>query len=689
MKKLAIIIPIAICFSVQAQVDLKPMTITAGKRETDIKSAPISIAAFDRETLLNSHAEGLEKFAEITPNLKFYSVGSRRTALLYMRGLGSSGPNMPAVGLFVDDVYYPKTGLTDNALNGIERVEVLRGPQSTIYGRNTEGGAINLVTLKPSAEQVGRLSVTGGEYDLLRGQLDLSGKASNAENIFYSLSASSLTRSGYTENDLLGEDVDSVDRMAGRLKLLWLAGEDLELSFSIYGDRDRDGGYALTTLDQLIASPYHVSHNISGEHNREMSIYDVQARYTERNWELVSISAFRDWSNRDTYDQDFSPADIYTLYDTDKLQGFSQELRASSRGGDALDWMGGLYFYHNRENDDDFTTYGNDAGIFGATPGLRDNALLGVTTWGLAPFGRVARDLTDRLKATVGLRFEHQQKDADGKQFYSMNGFTVGPATPFQAEQEYDEWMPEASLAYSPADNLTAFVRVARGFREGGFNNGEEGSNAVFAPETAWSYEAGIKSDWLRERLNLNLSLFQMDIEDQQLIQFKPGGFGFSFKNAGESRNRGAELDLSARPLDWLVLRGGVGVVDTEFKSFADPALGVDYAGNSIPFVPDYNYYASMQIEQETVRDIIAKANFGITGTGSTVWDEANTVATSAYTLLNAAIGISYGRYDISVFGRNLTDKVYPAAVYAFPNSKPTAQPGTPRRFGIMLSAEL
>jgi iron complex outermembrane recepter protein len=687
---LAIIMPIWTNASSRAEgLSLEPMTVTAAKREADIMSSPLSISAFSADGLETSPAEGLQKFAELTPNLKFYSVGSRRTALLYMRGLGSSGPNMPAVGVFVDDVYYPKTGLSDSSLTGIERVEVLRGPQSTLYGRNTEGGAISLKTRQPGPERSGRVALATGDYDMYRGDLELSGPANAAGTLFYSLSGSYLQREGYTRNDLLDEDVDSLDRLAGRSKLRWLASDALELSFSIYADRDRDGGYALTTLDRLIAKPYHVQHSFSGSHEREMMIYDLQARYTSPSVELLSISAYRDWENRDRYDQDFSPADISAMYDKDRLQGFSQELRAASRGDRRLDWLGGVYFYHNDENSDEFTSYGADAGIYGATPGLRDNSLLGFTTWGVAPFARFDADLSERLTASTGLRFEHQRKEADGRQFYTMNGFAVAPARPFEAEQEYDEWMPEAALSLELSPELNSYVRIARGFREGGFNNGESGANAVFDPERAWSYEAGIKSAWLQQRLRVDLSVFQMDIENQQLIQFKPGGFGFSFKNAGESRNRGAELDLAARPLEWLELRGGFGLVDTEFRSFRDPVLGADYTGNRIPFVPDYNYYATLLVEQETVRDIVAKANIGVTGTGSTAWDEANTVETGAYTLLNAGIGISFGRYELSVFGSNLTDKVHPSAVYAFPNSSPTAQPGAPRRFGVMVSAAL
>lgn len=670
-------------------IDLAPLTVTAAKRVEQIENTPLSLAAFGAESLELSRAEGIEKFAELTPNLKFYSVGSRRTALLYMRGVGSSGPNMPAVGLFVDDVYYPKTGLSDRALLGTRRVEVLRGPQSTLYGRNTEGGAINIVSAGPSPETDGKLALSAGDYALFRGELDLSGPAGEDGDLFYSLNAAAMRRDGYTRNDYLDEDVDHVDRFSGRIRMDWMPSDLFELALSVYGDRDRDGGYQLSTLDQVVAKPYHVRHNISGEHKRDTRVYDLQARYHGGDFDLVSISAFRDWQNRDRYDQDFSPADIYSLYDTDELESFSQELRMVSRAGGDLDWLAGLYFYRNRERDDDYTDYGADAGVYGAIPGLRETALLGVDTWGIAPFGRASLNLSPRLRASGGLRFEHQEKDAAGRSFYSFGAYRTGPETPFEAGQDYDEWMPAAGISFDLAETVMSYVRIARGFREGGFNNGEQGADATYAPERAWSYEAGLKSDWADRRLIVNLSAFRMEIEDQQLIQFKPGGFGFSVKNVGESRNTGAELEISAAPLDWVELRGGVGYVSTEFISYSDPALGADYSGNSTPFVPDYNYFATAIFERDTVADLVARVRMGITGIGSTSWNEANTVRSGSYNLFNASLGLQFKRYELSVFGRNLGDKVYPAAVYAFPNSTPIAQPGAPRTIGVMISAEM
>lgn len=686
---LALLMPIISLAERSYDFELQPLTVTAGKRAEDVQKLPSNLSVFGSQSLQVGAKDGIERFADLTPNLSFYSVGSRRTALLYMRGLGSSGPNMPAVGFFVDDVYYPKTGLSDISLHSIERVEVMRGPQSTLYGRNTQGGAINLVTARPGEKLAGRIKFTAGNYDLFRTDLSLSGPANADRTVFFMLDGAFLRRDGYTRNTFLNEDADELNRLSGRAKIYWLPSDDLELVFSVYADRDRDGGYALSDMDGLLANPYRVQHSQSGSHEREIQIFDLQARYQASDLELVSISAFRNWKNRDEYDQDFSPADIQSLYDTHRLRGFSQEFRVVSQDRTPLEWLGGVYFYYNTEDDDNRTSYGADAGMFGATPGLVDNRLLGFDTWGIAPFGRLGYSHTDRLRTMAGLRFEHQRKSADGKQFFSMSGSRVSPVSEFDADQSYDELMPEASISYDIAPDLMGYLRVARGFREGGFNSGETGADATYDPERAWSYEAGLKSSWIDKRLTLNLAAFHMDVEDMQLIQFKPGGFGFSFKNAGKAENRGVELELNALPFEWLELRGGFGYVDTRFKDFSDPALGLDYEGNSIPFVPDYNYHASATLSQQAWQEVSARGTLGVTGTGRTNWDEANTVQTGAYTLLNASVGLEYGRYALTIFGNNLADKTYPAAVYAFPGTSPRAQLGAPRTYGLMLSAEL
>lgn len=665
------------------ELQLEPITVTAGKRQGELEDTALSMSAYDGDLLESRFAEGMRAVGELAPNLGFYSVGSRRTALLYMRGVGSSGPNQPAVGVFVDDVYYPKTGLSDVSLHAVERLEVLRGPQSTLYGRNTEGGAINIVTPFPAPEHGGQLSLAAGDYAMREMRMAFDGAANQPKTVFYGVSGHWLSRDGYTRNTLLNTDADAIDRLAGRMQLAWVPDDRFDLTFSLYGDRDRDGGYPLTTLKQMRANPYEVHHNVDASHERDMMVYDLQARYHAPGVDVLSITAFRDWENRDRYDQDFSVQDLYRLYDTDTLNGVSQEFRLISQRETPYAWLVGLYAYHNRETDDDYTRLGTDS----VTPGLQQASLLKADTWGVAPFGRFTFNVTKRLHTMAGLRFEYQEKDADGRRVSTLGGRPVGPVSLFEAEQDYDEWMPEASISFDWTAEVMSYLRVARGFREGGFNNGTVAQESVYGPEQAWSYEIGVKSSWWDRRLRLDLTAFVMDIENQQLIQFAPGGFGFFFRNAGESRNTGGEVEIAAVPLEWLDIRAGAGVVQSEFESFRDPVLGVDYADNDTPFVPEYDYHASVSCDRDLGGIMNASLTIGLTGHGATYWDAANTVQTGGRTRYNASVALSRGRYTVTVFGRNLTDETYPSAIYAFPGTPPIAQPSAPQTVGVMLSS--
>ncbi len=670
----------------QDVVELEPLNVTAHKRREPFKDVSLSLKSLSMAQLEDARVMSVGDLADITPNFKFYSAGSRRTALFYMRGIGSSGPNQPAVGFFVDDIYYAKTGFSDLELHDLERIEVLRGPQSTLYGRNTEAGVVHVVTRKPDNQAAYSLEQTLGKHNLSRTGLRLRGPLVR-DRLFYSLSGALFKRDGFTNNDLLDERVDDQDQLSGRLKLRSIMESGLEATFSLYADRDRDGGYPMTSLEENQRRPFHVRHNLTGRHERDLWIASLHLDVPTPVGDLVSVTAYTDWENEDAYDQDFTAADLFRLLDKDTLQGFSQELRlASLETGSPWTWLVGIHYFNNNTTDTNLRTFGADAGMIGATPGMQEHRPLDIEDWGLAQFGRVTYAVRPNSKLTAGVRFEHQEKEANGSTYYTVQGQPAGPALPEKGALDYDELLPEAEWSHRWSEQLMHYVRVACGFRVGGFNNNDESAPATYEPELVWNYELGMKSTLADNRLEINAALFLMQIKDQQLIQFKPGGTGFFFKNVGDVESRGAELDMRAKPFAGVEFDAGVGFVDATFQDAGDPVLGEDYDGNRVPFAPRLSYHASAQVSRNMRQDLSLFGRAQVHGYGDTVWNEANTVESEGYALVDARVGMGYRMVDISLFADNLFDKEYQAVVFAFPNANPLTEPGAPRTFGVTMS---
>jgi len=691
MKSIGAVMAISTLLSaVQAAepaVDMAPLTVTASRTPERLDDVPVSVTAFTAADLRLSDADRVADVAGRVPNFRFYSVGSRRTALFYMRGVGSSGPNQPAVGTFLDDVYLEMTGFSDLDFFDAERVEILRGPQSALYGRNTEGGVVHLISRAPGAEPEGRLSLRLGERGLFEGTASLSGPLGG--DVFGRAAGAVRLSDGFVDNEWLGTRADEIEQSAARAAVRWLGGGGWDVTLSVFADRDRDGGYALAPISQVRETPYTVRHNVDASHERDLWLAALRAEREGPAGTLLSVSSITDWSNRDLYDEDFSPADLLRLDDRDELRSVAQEFRWSARDdGSAWRWLGGLFFSAAERSDRDFRTFGPDAGRIGAPPGLVEDSLLDLDQWTAALYGQLRWRPVEAVRISAGLRYERQEQEAEGRTRRTLGGAPAGPDDPFRADLDTGEWLPEVRAAWDWTERASVYASAARGFRAGGFNNGAAGADATYDPEFAWSYELGIRARAFPRALDLRAAVFRMDLTDQQLIQFEPAGQSFYFRNAGKSVHRGAEIELGWQATPALRFEGAAGWIEAEFDEYEDPALGIEYDGNRVPFVPRWNWSAAVEWNQPLRADRRWIARAELTGLGDTTWDEANTVETGDTTLVNARTGFEFGRYGLFAFAENLADRDVLEAVYVFSGGEPIAQIGRPRTVGLQWTAD-
>ncbi len=665
-----------------APYELPVVTVTAGKQAGELQTTPMSLAAFGPAQMQEAGINNLVDVARLTPNFNFYEAGSRRTALFFIRGLGSSGPNPPAVGVFLDDVYLERSGLADFDFVDLQRVEVLRGPQSTLYGANTEAGAINLVTAPPQSAWNGRLGVEGGNHQYGLARFHAGGPVA-PDGLFLDVGGQCRRRDGITYNDLLQEDADPIRESGGRAAVTWRPAPALDIQAGAMGSRDRDGGYVFAPLADVQDNPYHVQHNMTAHHDRDLGLYHLRGTWRPGDVEVKTISAFTDWRNGERYDADFTARDVLRTDDRYDLKAFSQEVRAAATNTAHGSWLLGGYYSGGRNDDDTTTLYGPDAGLYGAPPGLSVDTCQDLDTTALALFGRGRSELWTAGHLALGLRYDYDHKDRDGTVQNSMGGQPAGPEQVAQDARNDHQWSPELVLDQQWTPGVMSYGRVARGWRAGGFNSPARQTDRTYDPEYSWNYELGLKSDWWQRRLSVNLALFYIHVDNQQLLQFDPYGSGYYFRNAGSAQSRGLELDAVARPWDGGTLAGGLGYTHAAYLDAQDEGLGASYNGNRLPFVPRVNYNAAVQQEFPLVGDWKLAGRLDCNGITDTTWDEANAVSTPGYALCNLRLGVAHPRVAVYAFVKNLFDKDYITAVYAFPQASPIAQPGDPRLYGV------
>jgi len=623
---------------------IEEITVTARKREESLQDTPISISAYTAESLEYRGVTQLSEIADFTPNLVFQNNasfgGASNAAAVYIRGIGQKEflPTVePGVGIYVDGVYIARSVGAILDIVDVERVEVLRGPQGTLFGRNTIGGAINITTKKPNEELSGQVELTGGSDERADGQVSFN--LPITDRFFSKITLASFNRDGYLERLDDGKELGNNNSDAGRLALRWLATDNLEFNFSLDGTRAREHGPALRLLGitydvGLSGINFPLVHNMmrapacyppdSGDPNNP-DCYNTQYMASDRkdkgtgpsysdtdiwgtnltvDWDLgavaiKSITAYRNLDSEFARDGDHSPLVLVHFKDSLEQDQFSQELQVSGVAiDDRLNWIVGAYYFE--ESGDNVNTLDFTPAYF-RSGGKFDNE-----SW--AVFGQGTFNITTQLSFTLGVRYTDETKKFKPDQIiYEDHLGAWGDGTrilPYRQEKlSDDETTPLANIAYRWNDDLMTYVSYSKGFKGGGFVQRvfpplppDIPKLPSFKPETVDAYEVGFKLTGLDQRLRFNGAAFLMDYDDLQIQTFT--GVAPITKNAASAEIKGFELELSAAPGDGWFIEGGIGYLDPEYKKIDFAETGVD-KDNKFDRVSDWTLSAAVSKEFE------------------------------------------------------------------------------------------
>jgi iron complex outermembrane receptor protein len=710
----AIALPQAIAAAV-----LEEVVVTATKREESLQDIPISVTAFSADMIEKLGFGVSYDIAAQVPNLQFMAESSPSTPFIFLRGIGNTSffPNsINPVALYVDQVYIGQNIAQGLQLYDLERVEVLRGPQGTLFGRNTTAGLVNFITRKPSVEDGvnARLEVTAGDY----GQFDVeaAGGMPLGDNAAVRFAVSRQSSDGVYNHVRPGQpdaDFGGLDIIGLRGQLLWQPTDEFEVLFKAHYGKDESEttgekpGYVISPFGVPNCPPGAVSgalfNGCSDPFGLGLAVdpdfYDVQFTYPpeqdidshgfalDLNWDLGrhTITSQTAWDSAErSLLSDDDANFLVILNDTflSDAEWFSQELRLTSNYDGTVNWIGGLNYY----SDDLDNQLNFAAPHLPPPPGLPPIGLgqdLQQETESWAVFGELTWDFVPDWTLRLGLRLTDDEREVEMDSFMFIatlvdfmrtisteeaRAATLFPTIPRNAQKsDWSEWSGRAAVDWSFAEDHLLFVSASRGFKGGEFNGGAllDISEATIAdPEFMNSYEVGYKGSFLERRLSFNVTGFFMEYDDQQVLISSPTPFGLlpNLQNAGSSEITGFEFELQLQPTEnWYIQLGG-GYLDAEFTDFLDPTIGVDRAGNKLPHAPEWNFNGIVHYEHPLQNGVL-----GLQLDGWWLDDQYFTVENvpslreDSHGQLNARASYSFmnDRVELALFVRNLTDEEF------------------------------
>jgi len=688
---------------------IEEIVVTARKREERLLDVPLSVQAFSGQTLAENRIDNVEDLIGKVPNLFLSSnpLSPGKDFLnLVIRGVGAQSAGTPAVGTFVDGVYVPALSF-DIAFMDVERVEVLRGPQGTLFGRNTQGGALNIVLKRPDEILRGKVALTFDEFDTARAQAAVSGPLK--ENIFGSIAVDFENSDGYLKNSVVASvagagvrspTVSANDdrRAAGRIALRFVASDSLEFNLAIDGSRrtglDGYPGIPRGADNYFVRSDF----QIDAKYENFGGAFTIDYEF-DGGTELTAVTGYRTTSSMLPFDFDGSPEFQGNYHDLRTDQDiFSQEVRLAGSWGEDLDWLVGVYGF-SEEHVQDRIYQLPEVDVFPAGIFI-DAQIQELERTGVAAYVDFAWRPMQDLELSAGLRFSDESVDSKVTLDFTLPGIItiVDAGSDTISDSEVS---PTASIRYSWTPSLTSYARYARGYRAGGFPlaPASASTNISFTSEVSDNYEIGLKGNLFDNKVSFDLALFSIDITDQQLstIVFLNGDPNLpvaSVGNAGESSSDGFEANITVHPTESLVLSANFGMTDATYDRYID-TVGADRSGENFPFVPKETVQlsAAYTVPVGALGDLELFAAYRYVGdilSGSGV-DVDIQFEVESYDIIDLRASLIKDNWRIDAFIDNVADdfietRVFNAFFYAAPRPFSIVLP--PRRAGLRFTYE-
>jgi iron complex outermembrane recepter protein len=673
--------------------------VTAQRRQENLQQVPVSATVFDQENLNQQNATRLRDLEFSVPNVIVTGAAENQGIDFVLRGIRASAFNAgfeSGLSMYIDGVVMGRPFGFNQDLADIERIEVLRGPQGTLFGKNTLAGAFNIVTRRPTPEHEVRGTLSVGNYNLFQGHVSVNVPLSS--NVFVRGTAFGVHRNGYYEN-VNGPDLDDEGAIGGRLQLRFVPTDRLTIDLNIDAmreDRNILFGEAGDTAPGSPPGPFTVAVNFSPFESRRMRGIGLTAEYEVADgYTLTSITGLRDAYSITESDSDATPQNLIDSSQAYDQYQFSQEIRLTSPMQDRFNYILGLFYFHQTLEQNWIDRFRPGFVIFDLLDPKIQTIDAVVTTDNYAAYGHFNFRVTDWLEFFGGLRYDHEEKNV----IFSQQGIPIiGTAVISGATDSLTEsnFVPLVGANVRPASNILLYAKFSQSFKSGGWNLEQLASiaNWAFGSEYVNAYELGIKTDWFRNALRVNAALFRLDYEDLQVATFDPERNLTRILNAASARSQGVEVEVLASPLRWLNLQAAYGFTDAEYLDF-QVSPTVNLRGSTLPSAARHTLSGSINVETPINDQLTFSAWVGAAWRSKAVVARANVrdpffLATeqNSTTLVQARIGISAAdeRWSAFLWGRNLTDTLYLTSIRRNFAGVDQATFGPPRTYGVQVN---
>ncbi|OCC23480.1 hypothetical protein MB02_12170 [Croceicoccus estronivorus] len=743
------------------------IVVTARRRAENAQDVPIAVTALNNEQVAVPGSVGLTQVAQLAPSLQITSTNARQTNI-NIRGLGAT-PAFASLGLeygvgvYVDQVYYSRPAQAAFDLYDLEQVEVLRGPQGTLFGKNTTAGAIHITSQAPTFDPEFRGEVSVGNYRSL--QVRATGSAPINDKVAVRLTVSDTERDkGFLKNVYDGKRLSDLHTLSVRGQVLFKPTDVFSLRvIGDYSEYKQNCCIGTTTTvrttradgsvlpnnfyvraarfgyDPLPVDPFSRELDLNRPVNLNLKTHGVTAiaDYDLGSATITSVTGWRSLKYLPTIDADLAPLDIFIDAGIDEKQRqFSQEIRIASNGGNAVDYVAGLYYFNQRIDDKIFVKYGPDAALWVLGPaqgssqasvggqaalnGLFVDGTARADTKSYAAFGQIVWHVSDAFDVTAGVRYTKEKKTGFFEQVQRGPTLTsteiafgaqairnaFGADIPrYTAKTKEDNISGGLTLSYKVTPDVMVYGTFSKGYKSGGLNLNATGAPPVIDPEKVDNYEAGIKTTLFDRAMTLNLAAFHTKIRNYQSQQIDIGGALTAYiANVGTVRTQGLEFDASLRPMRNLSLFASGSYVDAIYKDYQNAPCPVEYlglqtscdlSGRHLPGVSRYSLSLGGEYAAEvsSSAEVYLSGNYSYRSKFNGTYNLAEDAVIDGYGVTNLRIGLRHvdGQWDISLYARNLFNTKYYNSINAaaFNTGQYSGGPGDPRTYGVTLRTSL
>lgn len=673
--------------STEQTASLQAVTVTATRREESLQKVPVAVTVVDGEQLERDNRTDISSIAQQIPTLNFRTNASNKDTSLFIRGVGtiSTSPGVePTVATVVDGVVYGRPGQATLDLLDLQRIEVLRGPQGTLFGKNASAGVLNVITKAPSAETHGYVDQSFYTGHETRTRFGIGGTLV-PDVLKGSLTGLVGSYDGNVDNKANGQELNGYNRKGVRGKLEFTPGEDVKLT--LIGDymqshSDAPNGVISQSLTPAFANA--LSPVTASSSNRDI-VSDYRSHVEDTNkglsaqldwnlgdYTLTSITAWRGWDNTQWQDGD-RLATVSTAFPGTEDKGnlsydqYSQELRLASPKGQFAEYVGGLFYMHGKDDETYRRTLRTTTAV---DTGVADYS---TTSDSYSAFGETTLNFTPRLRGIAGLRWTHDRLEYDHRRV-STSAVTVSgiqPSTSSSGSVDEDGWSGRLGAQFDITDNVMAYLTYSRGYKGPAYNvffNMQPRDTNALKPETSNNWELGLKATSWDNRLTTNLAVFHSEYDNYQANFYDTvaGQVVTRLINAGSVSTEGVEADYALQATRNLKLSGALAYTRARIYSFACPAgaaASCNVNGKTLPFSPDWKSYVRADYSIPLDNGLDVELSTGYNWQSEVQYDISQNPDTrqGAYGTWNASVALAdyNDGWRVALLAKNLTDKSY------------------------------